>query len=382
MRAAVSSASRKFKRSTTGVSGAFYTPYPSLDLNQIPFHSAAGDWGAQSIVTAPTAPTTSTNVSVSTWSDFESACLAGARQITVTASISGAGNPVSGSCADLDIIVNSGVVITNPIFGLFGQGNTIQRVRLRGPTLGSYSGGQVHNIRFFGTATDLHIDGIGITGGGSNKEVAVEMAAGLNHQRMAMTNCRGHSGNAFYLGPFGNTVVAGCSIYSGADLTPVSPNDEAWNFRFTEGRGPVIFYDNDLRNPRFHNIRYHPSSTAVNRGYVWASNNLILDYEEARIFWCGRASGSDSGNVDAAWLVGNTIYAEDNDPIFTPDIEIEHCPYGRVTGNTFYGDFTVNDIYLRAEVTNGDKTGNTFNASVAAPAWTRAGDPTGLDWTP
>lgn len=364
------------------VDSSAYSLYPSLDLNTIPFHVGAGAWGAQAVVQAPAAPITTTNVSVSTWADFESACLAGARQITVTASISGVGNPVSGSCADLDIIVNPGVIINNPIFGLFGQGNAVTRIRLRGPTLGTYSGGQVHNMRFFGLSTDIHIDGIGLTGGGPAKEVAIETASSLNHQRMAITNCRGMAGNAFYLGNVGNLVVAGCSVYSGADLTPVSPNDEAWNFRCTEGKGPVIFFDNDLRNPRFHNIRVHPNNAALNQGYVWASQNLILDYEEARIFWAGRASAGDSGNLLGAWLVGNSIYAEDNDPVFTPDIEIEHCPYGRVTGNTFYGDFTVNDIYLRAEVIDGDKTGNTFNGSVTEPAWSRVGDPTGLDWSP
>jgi hypothetical protein len=377
------SSKKKGRRSAIIVSDSTdpYSLYPTLDLNTIPFHTAAGGWGAQSAVEEPSTPVTTTQTSVGTWAAFESACLTPGTEITVTASISGVGNPVSGSMTDIDIIVNPGVVINNPIFGRFGQGDTITRVRMRGPTLGQYSGGQVHNARVFGLGTDIIFTGIGMTGGGANKEVALESAGGLAHNRWAVTYCRGMTGNSFFLGNVHNLVAAGNSIYSGADLTTVSPNDEAWNFRCTEGRGPVILYDNDMRNPRFHNVRYHPNNAALNQGYVWVASNLIVDLEEARIFWTGRASAGDSGNVLGSWFLNNTIYAEDNDVIFTPDIEIEHCPYGRITGNVFYGDFDAGDIYT-STVADVVVSSNTFNGSAAEPAWTRAGDPTGLDWTP
>lgn len=361
--------------------GDAYPLYPSLDLSTIPFHVGSGGWGAQEVVTAPTAPTVSTSVSVSTWAAFESACLAGARTITVTASISGVGNPISGSSSDLDIIVNPGVVINTPIFGRFGMGDTNSRIRFRGPTLGTYSGGQIHHLRLYALSTDIHIDGIGLTGSGPSKEVGIELHGGLNNQRIAITNCRAHTGNAFYLGNAGNLVVAGCSMFSGADPLPVPPNDEGWNFRCTEGLGPVVFYDNDLRGNRFHNIRVHPSSSAVNSGLAWVSNNLFVDLEQARIFWTGRASVSDAGNWVGSWFLNNTIYAEDEHPVLDPDVEIRNCPYGRVQNNTFYGDFTAGGINT-STVADVVVSGNTFNASAAAPAWTRAGDPTGLDWTP
>lgn len=361
--------------------GDAYEWYPSLDLNDIPFHTASGDYGSQLAIQTPAAPVTTSQTSVSTWAAFETAALTPGTEITVTASIDGTGNNVSGSMTDIDVIINSGVVVKVGFLGTFGSGHTFTRVRFRGPTVGVHSGGQMHNTTFFGATSDIIFDGLDLSGGGASKEAAIGTTTTLTNTKWAIVNCRGHSGNHFYLGNVSHLVAAGNAIYSGADTTTVPPDDEAWVFRHADGVGPIVHYDNDYRNDRFHNIRAHTPSGATTSGYIWIKNNVLVDLTEARIFWNVRANGGALGTWEASWFLNNTIYAEDNSPTLAPDITVSaNVAYTRIQENTFYGDFTSGNISSSA--TDSVVSDNTFNGSTSAPAYGGPGDPTGIDWSP
>jgi hypothetical protein len=362
-----------------------YPLYPTLDLNAVPYCAGDGPYWTQRIVVAPEPPVTTRQVSVSTWAAFDTECRVPGTEITVTGSFSSAGDNINGSMTDVDVVLNPGVIISGGlVLGGFGAGHLLTRVRFRGPTLGAYSGGQIHNVSLFAGCRGVRFSGIGVTGGSvsaGDKKVALEFSTGATHERFLLDHCRGHSGNSFQLGECHDFVAAGNSIYSGADTTQVTPNDEAWCFRVANGSPGVILFDNDLRNPRFHNIRLHTPTGSSTRGLGWVSGNLILDHTEARIFNNARASAGNTGRYSASWFENNDVHAEDESATFTPNLNVDYCDYTRIRNNRFYGDFVLGNITV-TNTTDSLIEGNTFNASVPAPAWTRAGDPTGLDWTP
>jgi hypothetical protein len=122
----------------------------------------------------------------------------------------------------------------------------------------------------------------------------------------------------------------------------------------------------------------------------------MVDFSESRFWWINTYSGIQPALTRAAYagFLNNTLYgtgsglsvqsgaggpgASDS----STDSASAAC--ARVNGNTLYGTgFTVNDIDIAGTgLADGDKTGNTFSATAAAPAWGAAGDPTALDWTP
>src|SRR5687767_7788032 len=60
-----------------------YTWYTALDKATVPFHASAGAWGPQFTIQEASAPTgTLTSVTVTTFTEFRNAVLAGSRVIT------------------------------------------------------------------------------------------------------------------------------------------------------------------------------------------------------------------------------------------------------------------------------------------------------------
>lgn len=365
-----------------------YAHYLSLNLNAVPFVAGAGAYWPQRDVPAPDAPNISRQVNVSTWAAFDTESRVAGTRIDITGSFSSAGDNINGSMTDVDVVIPPEYVISGGLtLGNFNAGQTLTRVRFRPPTIGGSGGGQVHNVKLFALANGVRFTGIGMTGGAlgepTNKVVALECATAASgrHQRLCLDRCRGHAGNSFFLGQCDDFVAVGNSIYAGADTGRTPPDDEAWVFRVTDGSLGFICFDNDIRSPRFHKIRLHAPSTAVTQGLSWIHGNTIVDMTEARIFWFVNTGGG-SGRNQAAWFDGNTIHAEDNSASFAPDISGNSTDFCRVTNNTFYGDFVDGNITANGTVTDFAKSGNVFNGSVAEPAWTRAGDPTTLDWSP
>jgi hypothetical protein len=353
-----------------------YTWYPSLDKDTVPFHAGAGDWGPQYTIQEAAAPVPTTSVSVATWGEFETAVLAGSRTITLTANISGSESMIDGSTADLDINLNG--------FRLrsFRFSGTSERVRIRGgATIGThYPGSQLHNVWFFNGSHDIILDGIDLTGPariGSPLDASTAFSLGGalgSRSRLAVTRCRVMAGCEGYIGECDDTIVTGCSFYTGAE-TPRPVEDEAWAWRLSGGVGGHIFYDNDIRGVRFHRIRMHPDGSST---YLWIDSNVFVDRVESRILTCDASMvTSPVGDLAGFWATNNETWATGGSPSwYSTD-----SAYVNFSNNTFHSDTFTSDANLTASgYTTFVRAGNTFGALTADPSWGGPGDPTGLTW--
>lgn len=388
---------------TSGGGGDAYVWYPDLDLNDIPFHTASGDWGPQYTVAEATAPSTTTAVTVTTWSGFQSAMLAGSRQITIGADIDGSMGLIDGNVTDVDVIIPSGRILRSFNVNRFNNGQTCTRLRFRGPTVGTHSGGQLHNVIFYGQPTsDLIFDGIDITGPGvvANgspppdwvQQSAIRIGTSGEGERVAITNCRCMVGNYFFIGDVKDLIVTGSSFYSGAEPRQ-SSGVEGWVFRVIgpPDGGAHIFYNNDLRGTRFHKLRFHPDGSTT---YCWIDSNYLVDMNEGRLLACSSALvSSPKGYYAGLWATNNECWTDINDTANAgPEFSSGSSAYVRFENNLFRSDELTGDGSLGISdveglIPNGDedwlKTANTFSAGTAvAPSWKTGtpGDPTGLTW--
>ena len=120
-----------------------YQWYPALDLNTVEFHRAAGAWGPQKQVQTPAAPNTNRVVNVSTAAELITAARVPGTQIIVTSSIT-KNIAIAGNIVDIDLVIPPGITIGTLSLGQYNSANVVNRVRIRGPTVGSYSGGCGH----------------------------------------------------------------------------------------------------------------------------------------------------------------------------------------------------------------------------------------------
>lgn len=390
-------------RSAGGGGGAEpYTWYTALDKATIPSHAGSGAWGSQRSIAEAAAPVPLTSVSVTTCSGFKTEMTTGARTITINADIDCSGSPVvSGNVTDVDVVIPPGRVLRSFYVGQFGSGHTATRLRFRGNTVGSHSGGQLHNIVFYATATDLIFDGIDITGPGvvANgspppnwiQQSALYLERPSGNARVAITNVRAMVGNYFFLGAVSDLIVTGSSFYSGAEPRQDS-GVEGWVFRVLgpASGGTHVFYGNDLRGTRFHKIRFHPDGSTT---YAWVSGNYFVDMNEARLLTANSSMvSSPKGYFAAFWVTNNESWTDINDPPNAgPDFASGSAAYVRFSSNVFHSDeltsdasLTVNDIegLIPDGVEDWVKSGNTYGAMAAAPSWKSGtpGDPTGLSW--
>lgn len=371
-----------------------YDWYPALDLNDVPFHTAAGSWGAQQTVQAVVEPTITRSVTVTTEADLASAlAITGSR---VYADFSTTNDlALTGSKTDVELIIPSGRSFRGIVIGSFAQAATLTRVRVRGGTLGQFSGGTIGgNLTFLAnTHTDIHVDGVQFASLNADSAGVVTSFYDTSSPlatRFAITNTRSHCEEAAHYVYANHFVFAGNTTFTGRNPDVSNASSEAWCIR---GRGsPVLIYDNYLRGQKFHRARVAPTVTFDDPQYSWVSGNTFVDLRQARI-WNATANADDNAPVtpganrytDATWFVDNAVYAEASDGSgLAPNIEGDNvATYLRFTGNSFYGDFaqsTLNTASSASAATDKDvSTGNSFNAIQAPPAWNRAGDPTGVD---
>jgi len=382
----------------SGSTGNQYTWFPSLDKNTIPWHVAAGAWGPRLLVQEASAPTGTTPVTVTTFADFRAAVLAGARTITIGADISGAngsifGSHINGSWNDVDIIIPPGRILRSFAMGDGGSGTTVNRMRFRGNTVGSHSGGQLHNVTLWGAHNDIIFDGIDITGPGvfDGDQVSAFNVSNTGN-RIAVTRCRIAAGCYAFIGNGSNMIVTGCSV-SASRQAPQGSGQEGWGFRLTDAAdGGVIFYGNHIRSTRYHKIRCHPTSTT---GYLWIKNNYFwaIDGDTQLVTVnTNLTTAMPKGYYAGMWFEGNEIWTDgagtgfasgSTDSDGTNPVTAAWCPYVRSNGNTFRSASYTNDSsFTTTGSTDVVKTGNTYLAYVAPTEWrsTTPGNPEGLNW--
>jgi hypothetical protein len=358
-----------------------YTWFTSLDKNIIPFHAGSGVWGSQSQIVEAAAPTgTMVDVTAANAAELATHIYTANRRITLTGNITN-GTFNAGNITDVDIIVPPGIVMNSTTFGRFDGSRTITRLRVRGNTVGSYSGGQVHRTYIFGPANDVIFDGVAMSGRGGN-EYALVM--GFSNNRLAVTNVRAQCGGYFYIGTTSNATFTNCSILTGVDTVSQL---EAWGIRFShEALGNLLVYGCDIRSSTnrttqaYHRIRCHPDPGL---NYVWVHGNTLVDRVENRIFWCDAAAGTGTGDALGVWFTGNNIVAT-RTASQVPDISGADTNYAYVQDNTFQSNTFLSDSNISLTgITNGSagRSGNVYQSLPGSdPAWGAAGDPTGINW--
>jgi hypothetical protein len=377
---------------TGQTSGLTYTPavgaepyiwYNGFDKQLFLPHVSSGVWGPQSTVKEAIAPTgTMVDVTAATVAEMEAHIYTPNRRITLTGDING-GVFNDGNITDVDIIVPTGRLFRNCFFGAFDGTRNTNRLRIRGSTVGSFSGGQIHQLRFFGstTSSDLIIDGLSASGPGGNNGAIV---TDFTMNRMAITNVRAQCGGYFYIGTAANLTVTGCSILTGVGTVS---QVEAWGIRCShETIGNVIVFDCDIRsstnrtNQAYHRFRCHPDTGL---DYVWVYGNTFIDRVQSRIFWIDAAAGSGTGDARGAWFQNNLVIAASTDGS-PPAIEGGDTAYAYIIDNDFQSNtFLSNTNIAMSGITLTDKTSiaNTYAALPGSdPVWGGAGDPTGISW--
>jgi hypothetical protein len=357
--------------------------YAALDRNILPFHTASGAWGASVPLESPATPVTTREVTVTNQADLITEALVPGTRVIVGYS-SAADFVIQGSITDLDLVIPPGRTLGVVTLGNYAAGAALTRVRVRGSTLGTYSGGSVVRLHFLAdTHSDIIMDGIGFRGEGGCLESNFYIDGGAERlvQRSAITNCRFHSTQAVALWYSDHCLIAGCTTSTGRHISPTEGERESWCWRC---RGaPFVYYDNDFRGTMFHRLRHGPR---VNRSrgpeYFWAGYNTIKDLHEARILDATNLSSDNAGTDTMAgiWFVNNTVYAETGTGATAAEVAAQEVSnYASITNNTFYGDITqttLNSYSSASQATTKDfATGNVYNAIQAVPAYGRAGDP-------
>lgn len=387
--------------------------YTELDLNTIPWYTAAGPWGSRYIIPQAAPPVTTTSASPTNLTQFEAALVSG-RQITIANGVTidcGAGVLLASgvSLSDIDIIIEPTGALLNFGLGSYNSGDvcTYNRIRIRGPgaSSGGYRGGQLHQFKVIingnlsSVINDLIIDGVGATAGAAddiNATLAIQLQTGnTNSRRFNMANCRVASGGEGYTGDMWDSIIAGNSFLT-ALTNPETIEDESWGSRITPSAGGShVFCFNDVRasvpgrTNVFHRARIHPGPEGV--GHYWVANNLMVDKVEARLLWCNANAGSGFGWLESFMADSNRYYVEGAGLGYSSESAI----YNRFTNETFYSALSLSAASLVVAATiNPTQTtppppgisttkvtsGLVFNGSASDPPWEAAGDPSGLNW--
>jgi hypothetical protein len=381
--------------------------YPALDLNTIPWHTASGDWGSQYTMPVAAAPTITASAAPTTFAGFVTACNAGGRFIRiangVTIDCDGDISSFNTTLSDLDIVIEPGGLLRDWSIGsLFGDLVTINRVRIRGTTVGSHSGGQLHNFDVIGSGNassrlyDCILDGIDVTGGdATDSEATNAFKTQIRGARLNVVNCRFASGGEGYIGEMGDTIWCGNSFLT-ALTNPETVEDESWGTRITtNATGSHIFFENDMRastggrSDVFHRARFHPGPEGS--GHVWMQGNTFVDRIDGFMVACVANLESTAHGWYESFMTDSNRYYFESATNFS--LISESAIYNSFTNETFYGNasLTNTQIGVSSTINPTDETppginttkvtsGNTFNAGTTDPAWGGAGDPSGLNW--
>lgn len=362
-----------------------YLWHPALDLLRVPWHvGALSAQAPQFPIQTPAAPVTTRQVTVHTVTNFNIESAIAGTEITVGTGWASTANAMV-NASDIDIIVPPSIAVGPILLDPFGVG-VRQRVRVRGTTPGSHSGGKVGQFRDNANCTDIIIDGIDMDGSGfSGAESNVCLRP--EGTRYAIVNVRALSSGNIWLGHAKHAVVAGCSMFHGAATRAENGFVEGWGIRNTDGS--VVVFDSQIRGGRYHNIRLH-SNNETGEEYCWCADSDLISMCEARTGWLWHHSSAPSTTVGIAAIVDNCrVYTHSDAGCDLPRNLDAFCEYSRVRNCAFHGagaQGVYDQAYLDSEAagaggTPGDhdwNDGNTFPAFTSLPAWRGPGDPTAI----
>lgn len=377
--AAAGSASKRRRRTAVGsISGGDpYPLYPSFDRNTVPWHTAVGGWGAQVALQAPALPTTTRSVTVNNTTDFNTEAAVAGTQITIGTSFSST-SVVNVTASDIDIVVPSGIVMGTIEWGTFPRTTAIARVRVRGSTPGSFSGGRIGQVVIIpsteGIYTDVVVDGIDLNGDSGKGSGWFHQPFRVDAVRIAVLNCRVISAGYTWLGDDASHVfIANSNFYHGGATRAEAGFAEGWGFR--NKAGPVTIVDSRIQGTRYHNLR--PQSYDRAGEVFYARNCVFVAQAEGRTAWLWNNVSETSGYGQGAVIENCNIYTYSTASCgFGPEISSANVDWSRVANNNFYGGGVA--VFSSVSANGGGTEGNTFNSLTAFPAWGGPGDPTAV----
>lgn len=383
------------------IAGLTYTPAGSAD----PFigYAALDKATAPITILEPSAPTGAmTDVTAANATELATHIYTPNRRITLTANI-GASTFVAGNIQDVEIIVPPGIR-WGATGGSVTLGNasssTLTRVRIRGNTVGTFSGGQIHAIQINGAGSSVILDGLSLTGPVTQGAVSFGSLTAPYIQRAAITNCRINCGGYGIVNTAADLTIAGCSIYTGNDLAFPPSDDEAYAIRnYFMADGNIVVYGCELRsNPNrtesaHSRFRCHPDPGIAS---IWAGNNRFVERVENHIIWVDAAAGGGTSDALNTYVTNNEIISTGTGTAGSatvPKLYGGDQINAYIQNNVFKSNhFTSDSSIFMTGTTSTTKSGNTYEALPGSdPAWGAAlasgltpgaGDPTSLDWTP
>ncbi len=357
-----------------------YPLYPSFDRSTVPWHTASGGWGPQVVIQAPTLPTTTRSVTVNTTGQFNTEAAVSGTQITIGTSFSGA-SVVSITASDIDVIIPSGRVIGAIQIGSFGGSTPYARIRIRGSTPGSHSGGRMGQLRSqnaAGTTTDVVLDGIDLNGDSSYGGGETNQAFRCDINRMAVLNCRVISAGYIWLGATSHLFIGNSNFYHGAAARASVGYVEGWGIR--NQKGPMTIVDSRIQGTRYANVRAQAIGNADEVLYI--GNTLLVNVAEGQTLWAWEdLQGGTTFQGEGVLMENSAIYTHTATGcnVGGADIRTSDVTWAEIKNNTFYG--AGNSVFTQTTINNAIKgggvgTGNTFNTLTTVPAWAGPGDPT------
>ena len=349
-----------------------YAHYPALNLNDIPWHTAAGGWGPQVRLEAPALPVTTRSVTVNNRAEFNAAAsIAGTR---ITIATGWPGNTLATINAnDIDVIIPPGVSIGAIEFGVWPRDYAISRVRIRGTTPGTHSGGRMGQYRDYARVSDIIIDGIDLNGDSpytvqGNNEGWIPFR--IHSNRVAVLNSRIISSDSTWLGSARHVVIANSNFYHAASTRAQVGYPGGYGIR--NSAGPVTIIDSRVQGTRYHNIRV--SSEGNSGELLYVGRSTIVAMAEGRTSWMWNHINVNVGRGQGAIMAGNSIYTYSAPGCpFGPEISSVNVDWSRVANNRFFGGG--NAVFNSVTANGGGTEGNTFAALGSFPAWGGPGDP-------
>lgn len=383
-RFAVASASKKFRRAPSGSTpvGDPYPLYTSFDRNTVPWHTASGGYGASVPLQSPTLPATTRSVTVNTRGDFNTEAAVSGTQITIGTGWAASSGVATVNASDIDIIIPSGISIGCIEFGAFPRTTAIARVRVRGSTPGSHSGGRMGQLKALpGTAgiyTDVVVDGIDLNGDSSFSTTETNTSFRCDVVRMAVLNSRVIAAGPTWLGGTSHLFIGNSNFYSGAATRAQVGYDEGWAIRCN--RGPITIVDSRIQSTRYATLR--PQSIGNSGELFYIGGSSVVSVAEGRTAWVWNNLGLTSTTGQGGLIENCNIYSHTatgcgfGEEIATPNVD-----WAEIKNNDFYGagNAVFTQGYIDAAVKGGGVgTGNTFNTLTSVPAWGGPGDPTAV----
>jgi hypothetical protein len=369
-------------------------PYPwhtSFNRQDAPWHIGSGSWGAQVEIDAPAAPVTTRQVTVHTQANFNTEAAVDGTEITIGTGWS-TGATVTGS--DIDIIVPAGITISHIQLGAWPYEVPVDRLRVRGTTLGEHSGGRVGQFRDFELASDIIIDGVDINNASGFSTAETNACFRCYGTRYFIGNVRGISAGALWLGGAKHVFIANSNFYHGGATRAQVGVAEGWGFRNTGG--PFTIVDSQIAGTRYHNVRMQSVGGSGELFFTTGTDYMALAEGPCAWLW-NNLNQSPLANGQGAIVRACRIYGYSHAGCgLSHELTANNCNYSRVEHNTFYSGGAVNYTqgYLDARQAAGGtagalageggagdhnwSVGNMFAALTAFPAWGGPGDPTSI----